>query len=151
MNDDLRKRLAFFNAELTDGRLDSRDTVGFACDLLLAGLDTPAVRELAGESPVQERMSETYDLARQMLVELGVEPMTSEQAEWFLGRDAARKVLAGEPRAEWKDRTFHITFQFSREDDDVYWALGQYDTDPEPFRAYVREYLRLAEAHLTGW
>ncbi|ANZ37084.1 hypothetical protein BBK82_14420 [Lentzea guizhouensis] len=145
---DLAARLTRFNADLADGNLESGDTVGFACDLLVAGLDTPAMRELAGEPPVQQRASETYDLAQQMLVELGVELMDRERADWFLGREAARKVLAGAPRSEWDGHTFRITLQFSRDDDEVYWALARYDSDPEPFLAYAREYVRMADERL---
>lgn len=146
MDTELRDRLMRFNAEVADGVLESRDTVGFACDLLLAGLDTPAMRELAGESPVQQRASETYDLARQMLVELGVEPMTYDQAYWFLGRETARRILAGAPRAEWEEKTWHINTSFSG--DEVYWAVGRYDADPEPYLAFVREYVRKADEQL---
>jgi hypothetical protein len=136
-----------FNAELADGMLESRDTVGFACDLLLAGLDTPAMRELAGESPVQQRASETYDLARQMLVELGVEPMTYDQAHWFLGREIARRILAGAPRAEWDEKTWRINTTIAG--DEVFWAAARYDDDPEPYLAFVREYVQKADRELS--
>lgn len=86
-----------------------------------------------------------------MLAELDIVLMTEEEADWFLGRETAVKILAGAPRAEWKNATWRITIKVNDENDGVYAALNTYEYDPEPFRGYVREYLRIAEKQLTGW
>lgn len=89
-------------------------------------------------------------LVGQVLLELGIAPMSEEDADWFLGREAALQVVAGVPRAEWDNATWRITQRVNDEEDGVYWALARYNTDPEPFLGYVRAYLRLAEERLTG-
>lgn len=137
---------ARFNADLADNNFEPDRLVWLACDFLLADVDTPALRELAGESPTTVDSGHAYALARQMLVELGVEPMPPDQAHWFLGRETARRILAGAPRPEWNKAAWRINTSFS--DDEVYWASGQYDTNPEPYLGYVRDYLRRADEQL---
>lgn len=122
-----------------------------ACDLLIAGLDSPALQELAGESPTRLEQSDATALVRQVLAELDIVLMTEEEADWFLGRETAVKILAGAPRAEWKNATWRITIKVNDENDGVYATLNTYEYDPEPFRGYVREYLRIAEKQLTEW
>ncbi|MGW6930164.1 hypothetical protein ACWGE0_08835 [Lentzea sp. NPDC054927] len=112
MSPDLRELLLRLNLDLADNTVAPERVVWLACDLLVAGLDSPALRELAGESPVRLAKREADALVEQVLVELGVTLMSEE--------------------------------------DGVYWALAQYDTNPEPFLGYAREYLRLAEEQLTG-
>ncbi|MEV6716516.1 hypothetical protein AB0M48_31280 [Lentzea sp. NPDC051208] len=151
MNAELRKRLFRLNADLADNTVVPERVVWLACDLLVAGLDSPALCELAGESPTRLSKREADALVEQVLVELGVTLMSEEEADWYLGREAALRVVAGAPRAEWDDATWRITARVNDEEDGVYWALAQYNTNPEPFLGYVREYLRLAEERLTGW
>jgi hypothetical protein len=147
---DLRDRLLRLNLDLADCTIDPERVVWLACDLLVAGLDSPALRELAGESPTRLEQSEANALVRQVLVELGIELMTEDEADWYLGRETARQILAGAPRADW-NATWRITMQVNDENDGVYAALNTYEHDPEPLRGYVREYLRLAEEQLTRW
>ncbi|MET9226932.1 hypothetical protein [Lentzea sp. NPDC003310] len=151
MNAELDDRLLRLHVLGADGSLDPERAVWTACDLLIAGVDSPALCELAGESPTRLEASAAAALVRQVLVELGHTPMTHDEANWFLGREAARRILAGAPRAEWEDATWRITIEVNDEEDGIYSAMTAYETDPEPFRRYVREYLRLAEERLTGW
>ncbi|GGN07314.1 hypothetical protein GCM10011609_53530 [Lentzea pudingi] len=138
------------NVDLADNAIDPERVVWLACDMLVAGIDSPALRELAGESPTRLEKRDADALVEQVLLELGITPMSYEDADWFLGREAALQVVAGVPRAEWDDATWRITQRVNDEEDGVYWALARYDTDPEPFLGYVREYLRLAEERLTA-
>ncbi|MFI9503359.1 hypothetical protein [Nocardia sp. NPDC052566] len=49
--DEVRDRVSRLNADLLLDLLSPEEAVWLACDLLVAGIDTPALRELAGESP----------------------------------------------------------------------------------------------------
>ncbi|MGW6443689.1 hypothetical protein [Lentzea sp. NPDC055074] len=150
MNAELRKRLVRLNADLADNSTDPERAVWLACDLLVAGLASPALAELAGESPSQLVERDADVLVAQVLAELGITPMSEEEADWYLGRETALQVVAGTPRAEWNDGVWRITQRMNDEEDGVYRALARYNTDTEPFLGYVREYLRLAEERLTG-
>lgn len=66
-----------------------------ACDLLVAGVDTPAAIALACESPVQLRSWDADTLAEQLLAELGIPPLTDEQTAWVEYRDRALDVISG--------------------------------------------------------
>jgi len=147
----LREQLLRLNLDQADSSIEPDRVVWVACDLLIGGLDTPALRELAGESPARLEQSDATELVRQVLVELDIVLMTEEEADWFLGREAALQILRDAPRAEWKNKTWRITMRVNDENDGVYAALNTYEYDPEPFRGYVREYLRIAEKQLTEW
>ncbi|MFJ5987779.1 hypothetical protein [Lentzea sp. NPDC092896] len=151
MSPDLRDRLLRLNADLADCAIDPEQVVWLACDLLIADLDSPALQELAGESPTRLEQRDAAALVKQVLVELGITLMTEDEATWYLGRETARRILAGAPRAEWNYATWRITLQVNDENDGVYAALNTYEHDPEPFLGYVREYLRRAEEQLTEW
>ncbi|SES45420.1 hypothetical protein SAMN04488000_13627 [Lentzea albida] len=151
MTTELDERLLRLHVRGADGSLDPERAVWTACDLLVAGLDTPALCELAGESPTRLEAGDAAALVRQVVVELGLKPMTHDEANWFLGREAARKIVAGAPRAEWEGATWRITIEVNDDEDGVFWALARYDTDPEPFLGYVRQYLERAEEQLTRW
>jgi hypothetical protein len=144
----LRSRLQRLNADLADYALDPGQAVWLACDLLVAGFDTPALCELAGESPTRLMQREASPLVERMLTELDVELMTEEQADWVFGREVAQRVLSGEPRDEWEDDIWRVTVRLAN--DDVYAALRNYEDEAGPVLDFLREYLRLAEAELTG-
>lgn len=145
----LRARLQRLNADFAALEISPDVAVWLACDLLLAGVDTPAVCALAGESPTRLDRGLAADLARQVLLELGITPLSYEEADWFLGRDTAQRILAGAPRAEWEGQTWRITTRLCRENDDVFAALARFDDDPGPFLDFVRAYLRLADEQLA--
>lgn len=141
-------QLTRLNADPADAGIEPDRVVWQACDLLLAGLDTPALRELAGESPTRLAKGEAGDLVGRFLAELGIEPMTGEQADWFIGHEVARRIIGGAPRAEWDGDTWRLTIRLATDNDDVFVALAGYDTDPGPFLGFIREYLRLADEQL---
>jgi len=149
---DLTALLTRLNADQADYEIEPDRAVWLACDLLIAGLDTPALCELAGESPTRLEKGEAGALVRQFLVELGFEPMTSEQADWFIGREVARKVIGGAPRAEWDDETWRINIRLATEytkNDDVFAAAANFDADPGPFLGFMRDYVRIADEQLA--
>lgn len=93
--DEVRDKVQRLNADLTKGSLLPESTVWLACDLLVAGVDTPAVMELAGESPTRLTLADAEPLVRRMLHELGIEPVDAGQAPWIVARDVARQMIAG--------------------------------------------------------
>jgi hypothetical protein len=138
------------NADVAGYNLEPDRAVWLACDLLVAGLDTPALCELAGEPPTRLSRTRARRLARRFLEELGVELMTLEQADWFLGREVARRILGGAPRSSWDGETPRITERLCKYDVGVFAALKQYDADPGLFLDYVRRYLRMADDNLES-
>lgn len=73
------ERLYLFSTWALD-RLLPGEAVWLACDLLVAGLDTPALAELAGEPPTSLTLADGEPLVRTMLAELGIEPVNTTQA-----------------------------------------------------------------------
>lgn len=148
MNAELRNRLLSLNAQLFYERVETDAAVWLACDLLVAGVDTPALCELAGESPARLDARKARPLIRRVFAELDVPLMAEEQAEWVLGREVAHRILAGADRDDWEDHVWRVLQPLP---DDARLALIRYDYDPEPFLSYVREYLERAEEQLTRW
>jgi len=87
----LRARLQRLNAEFAALDLEPDKAVRLAYDLLVDGVDTPALCELAGESPTRLDEREAADLVKRALVELGIKPMTYDEADPF--RSFAREYL----------------------------------------------------------
>jgi hypothetical protein len=96
VNTELRKRLFRLNADLAGSRLSAEDAIWLACDLLVAEVDTPAVVELATASLKSTYPPEAAELFEQVLAELGIEPMTYQEASWWFARDIAGLMAAGE-------------------------------------------------------
>jgi hypothetical protein len=97
---ELRERLCRLNADVILDLLQPGEAVWLACDLLVAGFETPALIELAGESPTSLTRADGEPLVRQMLTELGIEPVNTTQANWLVARDIARQMIAGTLPAE---------------------------------------------------
>src|SRR5882757_8413839 len=93
---ELRERLRRLNADLILDLVRPGDAVWLACDLLVADGETPAMLELAGESPTRLTLADAVPLVRQMLAELGVAPIDSSQAPWVVARDVALQTTAGD-------------------------------------------------------
>lgn len=91
----LRERLSRLNAELFLGLPRPGVSVSLACDLLVAGVESPAAVELAGASPAGLRRVDETALVRQMLAELGVEPPDPARAPWIVARAVACDVIGG--------------------------------------------------------
>lgn len=93
--DELRERLQCLNADLLINQVAPDSAVRAACDLLMAGVETPSVLELAGESPTHLRLPDAVALLRRVLTELGVGWVDPTQAPWVVARDVARQMIAG--------------------------------------------------------
>jgi hypothetical protein len=92
----LRRRVVRLNAELSLGWITNGDHVWLACDLLLAGVDGPAVAELAA-APPDLTFFDGEPLIVAMLDELGLSRLDPVTAAWTIARDAAARLLDGEP------------------------------------------------------
>jgi hypothetical protein len=93
--DELCERLLRMNADLLLELLDPGEAVWLACELIVAGVETPALLELAGKSPTRLTLAEAVPQVRQILAELGVEHIDRSQAPWVIARDVARQMIAG--------------------------------------------------------
>jgi hypothetical protein len=104
MIDGLRARVYL---GLRDGRLDSRDVVELACELLDWGQRGDAVREVVERDPVQVPAPEMAGLARRVLTETGFEAgfdlaperlAVLRQALHTVTRDLPTAGISGEPQ-----------------------------------------------------
>lgn len=78
---------------LAAGSLPSEDLPEIATDALVRGLDSPALRILAGQP--RNDVRESADLFRAALDELGIDLPDPDSAHWHLARRAARDIVAG--------------------------------------------------------
>jgi len=75
------------------GRLASEDLPEIATEALVRGLDSPALRVLAGQPRWDVR--ESSDLFRVALDELGIELPDGDSAQWLLARRTAGEIVSG--------------------------------------------------------
>lgn len=154
MNAELRKRLLRCNADLANEALSSADAVWLACDLLVAGHDSPALRELAGESPDRVRYEDAARLFADVLADLGVRRLSEEQAAWVVGRETARRILSGEVSpADWPYDLWHLGVLW-REDEVravTLVAASNPDAVAEDVRALASGFVEEADRRITGW
>jgi hypothetical protein len=92
---ELSRRLALANARYSLGMTAVGDCVRLACNLIVAGVDGPAVVELAGESPNLTRLDGT-PLVGAMFEELGLPRVAEETAAWIFAQDIAARMLSAE-------------------------------------------------------
>jgi hypothetical protein len=78
---------------LAVGTLASEDLPGLATDALVRGLDSPALRVLAGQP--RDDVRESADLFRVVIDELGIEVPDAETAWWHLIRRTAADMVTG--------------------------------------------------------
>ena len=81
------------------GSLASEDLPEIATEALVRGLDSPALRILAGQSRGDVR--DSADLFRVALNELGIYPPDADTAHWRLARRTADDIVAGRIRPAW--------------------------------------------------
>ncbi|MGA2047911.1 MAG: hypothetical protein ABSG96_09460 [Terracidiphilus sp.] len=86
-------------AQWASHALHGEDMPALAADLLESGLDTPALRRLAGELQVS-CSADVEDLVGRMFRELSVlYPISETEARVIFSRQVAREVIAGERNA----------------------------------------------------
>jgi hypothetical protein len=78
------------------GSLASEDLPEIATEALVRGLDSPALRILAGQS--RDDVRDSADLFRVALDELGIDPPDADSAQWHLARRTAGDIVAGRIR-----------------------------------------------------
>ncbi|WP_257133493.1 MULTISPECIES: hypothetical protein [unclassified Streptomyces] len=96
------------------GEISASEVVDAACDALVAGLDTPALRILAARTRA-EADYDVYDLLAPALEELGLtfHPAVGEAAQEAVVRALARRMLAGDMKP-W-EFTFRIHQRYGHE------------------------------------
>ena len=77
--------------------LASEDLPDIATGALVRGLDSPALRILAGQS--RDDVRDSADLFRVALDELGIDLLDADSAQWHLARRTAGDMAAGRIRA----------------------------------------------------
>lgn len=158
MNAELHTRLLRLNAQL----LLPSQAVWLACDLLVAGVESPAVVELAAESPTQlladdadRVLADDADLlADRVLAELGIPRLSPEQAELVKCRDLALDVISGELAPEhWACCSWPLGRFWRRKDLDRWRAVAVHDPAEvaEDVLEYAREFVRIADERLEAW
>jgi hypothetical protein len=85
LSPELIERVRLLSARVMFADADGRDVVRLACDLLVAGIDTPSIVELAA-LPYSATMNDVDPLFRAMLVELGRPQLPRDEAGWLLVR-----------------------------------------------------------------
>jgi hypothetical protein len=75
------------------GRLASEDLPEIATEALVRGLDSPALRMLAGQ--VRSDLRDSSDLFRVALDELAIKPPDADRAQWHLARRTAGEIVTG--------------------------------------------------------
>ncbi|MFF4776797.1 hypothetical protein ACFY05_28440 [Microtetraspora fusca] len=97
LSPELRNRLAELRCDLLWGRLSGSapETGWLACELIEAGLDSPAVWELAGYTLSIGSMTDVEPLVREVLAESGFPPIDVQRPPWEVARDVAQGVAEG--------------------------------------------------------
>ncbi|KOV88903.1 hypothetical protein [Nocardia sp. NRRL S-836] len=154
VNAELRKRLLLLNAGLLDSY--GEEAVRLACDLLLAGAESLAVAELAGEPPTRLPASEAVPLVERMVAELGFTPLSDEQVVWVELRELALDILAGrEQPGHWACCDVGRIAECWGADElrPLLSAAVGYDPGPVDPRVLelLREFVAVADRRLTGW
>jgi hypothetical protein len=90
---ELDERVRLLTAKTMFSEATASDLVALACDLLVDGVDTPAVVLLA-ILPFTATMTEAEPVFRDAIAELGRPPLPKEQAGWVLAASVARQMAA---------------------------------------------------------
>ena len=97
LSSEAKARLAEVRGDLLRGRLSGTvsEAGWLACELIEAGLDTPAVWELAGHALSIGPMAEIQPLVVEVFIEAGFPPIDVERAPWEVARDVAQDIAEG--------------------------------------------------------
>ncbi|MBB2748838.1 UNVERIFIED_ORG: hypothetical protein FHR35_008741 [Microbispora rosea subsp. rosea] len=97
LSPELRNRLAELRGDLLWGRLSgtASEAGWLACELIEAGLDSPAVWELAGCALSTGSMTEVEPLIREVMTESGFPPIDVQRKPWEVARDVAQGIVEG--------------------------------------------------------
>ncbi|USX50076.1 hypothetical protein [Lentzea sp. HUAS12] len=125
-----------------------------ACDLPVAGVESPAVAELAGEAPTQLRSEDATALFGRVVAELGLPRLTLEQADWIGYRGIALDVISGKITPDhWSccvasvgalGRSAEVAALSAR-------AFLDPDEVADEVLALARDLVRVADERIRGW
>jgi hypothetical protein len=104
------------------GRLASDDLPKVATEALVRGLDSPALRVLAGQARWDVR--DSSDLFRDALGELGIEFPDADRAQWNLARRTASDIVAGRVRAAHGADELWLAYHTVRDNGDLRIFVG---------------------------
>lgn len=93
LTSNLRERTRLLTARIMFREATGDELVRLACDLLVAGIDTPSIVALAG-LPYSVTMTDAEPIFGDALVELGLPPLPRDAAGWVLAGEVARKMIA---------------------------------------------------------
>ncbi|MBD2894938.1 hypothetical protein amrb99_38690 [Actinomadura sp. RB99] len=137
-------------SDLFLARLFPGEPVRIACDLLVAGIETPSVIALACESPTRLTLREGRPLVRRLLSDLALDPMNIHRAGWITARDIALQIEAGTLKAEDGGHFLLGLWHPCREPDEMRPLLGTLDAWEEtPPQHRNREQFSLAMRRLS--
>jgi hypothetical protein len=108
--------------QMAVGRLASDDLPEIATEALVRGLDSPALRVLAGQARWDIR--DSSDLFRVALDELGIELPDADRAQWHLARRTAGEIVAGRIRAARGANELWLAYQKVRDNGDLRIFVG---------------------------
>ena len=104
------------------GRLASEDLPEIAVEALVRGLDSPALRVLAGQARSDVR--DSADLFRVALDELGIELPDADRARWQLARRTAGQIVTGRIGAARGANELWLAYQYVRDNGDLRIFVG---------------------------
>jgi hypothetical protein len=107
---------------LVVGRLASEDLPEVATEALVRGLDSPALRALAGQS--RDDVRDSADLFRAALEELGIDLPDADSAQWRLVRRTAAEMMAGRIRPSDGANELWLAYQNVRDNGDLRIFVG---------------------------
>jgi len=104
------------------GTLVSEDLPQIATEALIRGLDSPALRVLAGQARWDVR--DSADLFHVALDELGIELPDADRAQWHLARRTAGDIVAGRIRAARGANELWLAYENVRDSGDLRIFVG---------------------------
>ena len=104
------------------GRLASEDLPEIAIEALVRGLDSPALRVLAGQARWDVR--DSSDLFRVALDELGIELLDADRAQWQLATRTAGHMVTGRIGAARGANELWLAYQQIRDNGDLRIFVG---------------------------
>jgi hypothetical protein len=133
------------------GTLASEDLPEIATEALVRGLDSPALRVLAGQARWDVRVSS--DLFHVALDELGIELSDADRAQWHLARRTAGDIVAGRIRAARGAHELWLAYQKVRDSGDLRIFVGlasTLDDHPEDTE-HIEAAILAAARELLDW
>ncbi|GAA4607619.1 hypothetical protein BJY16_006425 [Actinoplanes octamycinicus] len=97
---DLQRRLRLASAQLVIERVEPREAVLLACDLLAAGASGGATLELAIQSSSRLHQNDADELLRAMLADWQIASTDLERSAEIVAHDLCRRLLARSLRPE---------------------------------------------------